>query len=98
MIPFLRDNNTPAQLPTFFGNVVIDPSSFSGDLSTETLPQTESTKEYSWSRGLGIEYSLIKTRSSRKKLQSSTSSSFVTDPSTSDSGALRAVKALARAK
>jgi hypothetical protein len=25
LIPYLRDSNPPAQLPTFFGNAIIDP-------------------------------------------------------------------------
>jgi hypothetical protein len=45
-----------------------------------------------------MEYSPVKTRSTRKKLQGTTISSLVTDPSSSNSGELRAVKALARAK
>ena len=98
MIPYIRDNHDLNQLSTYFGNVVIDPASFTGELCSENIPHNDSTKDFYWSRGLEIEYSPIKTRSSRKKLQSSTSSSFVTNPSTSDSEALRAVKALARDK
>jgi hypothetical protein len=54
-------------------------------------------KEYAWSRGLGVETSPIKTRSSRKK-----STLATVDPSgqisSTDGGALRALKALARKK
>jgi hypothetical protein len=53
----LRDNSDPTPLPTFFGNRVVDPTSFKGDLGEVSLPEAEPTKEYAWSRGLGIEYS-----------------------------------------
>jgi hypothetical protein len=98
LIPYIRDNHEPTQLPAYFGNAVIDPASFTGELCTEKSTQNESTKDFSWSRGLGVDFSPIKMRSSRKKMQSASISTLTTDPSTSDSGALRAVKALAWAK
>jgi hypothetical protein len=57
----------------------------------------EARKEYAWSQGLGIEHSPIKTRSARKK--STLDSSTVSVPqSSTEGGALRALKALARSK
>jgi hypothetical protein len=63
LIPYLRDNNPPTKLPTYFGNAIFDPSTITGEISTTTTILVETTKDYSWSRGLGIEYSPIKTRS-----------------------------------
>jgi hypothetical protein len=54
-------------------------------------------KSFTWSRGLGIDYSPVKMRSARKKSIVSTPLIPDSRPST-DSGALRAMKALARAK
>jgi hypothetical protein len=58
----------------------------------------EKVKEYAWSCGLGIEISPIKTRSSRKKIKGGLVPSEGKDISTSDSGALRALKALEKEK
>jgi hypothetical protein len=66
LIPYLRDNSDPTPLSKFFGNRVVDPTSFKGDLGEVSLPEAEPTKAYAWSRGLKIEYSPIKMRSSRK--------------------------------
>jgi hypothetical protein len=65
-----------------------------GRLVRRVLLAAGEGKEYAWSRGLGIEHSPIKTRSARKK-SATLSSLDSTTPSTSDGGALRAVKALA---
>ena len=56
-----------------------------------------SGKEYVCSCGLGIEHLPIKTRSTRKKYATLSSLDSVT-PTTSEGGALRAVKALAQTK
>jgi hypothetical protein len=57
----------------------------------------EGGKDFSWSRGLGIELSLVKTRSARKKtcteLKEDYASHFPTN-----GRALRALKALERTK
>jgi hypothetical protein len=98
LIPYLRDNCDPNPLPTYLGNRVVIPSSIIGDLGEASNSETEPVKAYAWSRGLGIEYSPIKTRSTRKKLQATVNSPSIVDPSSSESGALRAVKDLARAK
>jgi hypothetical protein len=53
-------------------------------------------KDFAWSRGLGLEYSPIKTRSAHKKSFVESQASI---PVTSmDCGALRACKALVREK
>jgi hypothetical protein len=53
-------------------------------------------KDFVWSRGLGFETSPIKTRSARKKQNKETMS--IVPINFIDCGALRACKALARAK
>jgi hypothetical protein len=58
----------------------------------------ETRKDYTWSRGLGIEYYLVKTRSAQKKNMDTTTLPTVTCPSSSDCWALREIKALAREK
>jgi hypothetical protein len=55
----LQNNNDPTPLPNFFGNRVVDPTSFKGDIGEVSLPEAKPTKEYAWSRGLGIEYSPV---------------------------------------
>jgi hypothetical protein len=98
LIPYLRDNSDPTPLPNFFGNRVMDPTSFKGDLGEVSLLEAQPTKAYAWSHGLRIEYSLVKMRSSGKNLQPFVTPSSVVDPSTSNSGELRVVKALSREK
>jgi hypothetical protein len=55
-------------------------------------------KSLAWSRGLGMEISPIKTQSARKKVGQTSSATEQHSNSTSDMGALRGMKALARAK
>jgi hypothetical protein len=98
LIPYLRDTSDPIPLPTFLGNRMVTPSGTLGELDEASNTELEPVKAYAWSRGLGIEYSPIKTRSTRKKQQEKVISTAVVDPSTAESGALRAVKALAREK
>ena len=98
LIPYLRDNSDPTPLPTYLGNRVVNPSSIIGDLGEAINSETKPVKSYAWSQGPGIEYSPIKTRSTRKKMQGTVNSPSVVDPSTSESGALRAMKAFVRAK
>jgi hypothetical protein len=81
LIPYLRDNSDPTPLPTYLGNRVVNPSSIIGDLGEASNSETEPVKTYAWSRGLGIEYSPIKTRSTRKKMQATVNSPSVVDPS-----------------
>jgi hypothetical protein len=68
LIRYLRDNSDPNPLPTYFGNRVVNPINFNGELGEASNTETKYSKAYAWSRGLGIEYSLVKMRSSRKTL------------------------------
>jgi hypothetical protein len=67
LIPYLRDHSSTIPLPVYLGK------SLYKKFATRWCNQHLSTccfghrKEYAWSRGLGIEYSPIKTRSARKK-------------------------------
>jgi hypothetical protein len=82
----------------FLGNRMVTPSGTLGELDEVSNTRLEPIKAYAWSRGLGIEYSPIKMRITRKKQQEKVISTTVVDPSTVESGALRVVKALAREK
>jgi hypothetical protein len=60
LIPFIRDTNATVKLPVYLGKVVHVSNSGEGDGTSHT--HTEGAgKEFSWSRGLGIEHSPIKT-------------------------------------
>jgi hypothetical protein len=94
LIPFIRDPNSLFKLPVYLGNFVLDSANCDGE-AISSCPRAEGAgKEFTWSRGLGIEYSSVKTRSARKKSAVSSTLEFNSRPST-DSGALRAMKALA---
>jgi hypothetical protein len=66
LIPFIKDKSSSIKLPTFMGKAIHNAS---GDLeaSTSKVKSGKEGKEYAWSRGLGIELSPLKTRSTRKK-------------------------------
>jgi hypothetical protein len=98
LLPFIRDNNSTVPLPVYLGNTVYDDTTCGGKASTSCTRPEGTGKEYAWSRGLGIEHSPIKTQSSRKKLASLTNQPCDTDPSSTDCGALREMKSLAREK
>jgi hypothetical protein len=67
LIPFIRDTNTTIKLPTYMGKVIHDPTSDSGEINSLTYTEGNG-KEFAWSRGLDIEHSPIKTRSTQKQL------------------------------
>jgi hypothetical protein len=67
LIPFLRDNKEATKLPIFLGKRALDPVGASEATSSKTKP-TKEGKDFSWSRGIGLELSPLKTRSGRKKL------------------------------
>jgi hypothetical protein len=67
LIPYIRDTNNNLLLPTYLGKAIIEPSLVTGTSTPLKHPKREG-KEFSWSRGIGIEHSPIKTRSLRKKL------------------------------
>jgi hypothetical protein len=85
-------------LPVYLGKAVLNEALDGECASSSKIHNISKEKEFVWSRGLGIEVSPIKTRSSRKKGIGGISNSEVKESSTVDSGALRALKALARSK
>jgi hypothetical protein len=97
LIPFIRDSNDTLLLPTYLGKAILEPSMGNGTSTPLKHPERVG-KEFSWSRGIGIEHSPIKTRSLRKKLAGLSKQSIDTVLPSTDSGALRAMKSLARAK
>jgi len=98
LIPYLKYSDPPILLPSYFGKALIILVNLSREVNVTPLAEDTNLKDYSWSRGRGIEYSPIKTRSLRKNLQSDLCLPLVEETTTSDRGALRAVKALARSK
>jgi hypothetical protein len=84
-------------LPTYQGKALIDTPP-----QQRRLPQRifrlGKGKTLPGQEGLGIELSPLKTRSSRKKLAQQTLQSSESDPPSTESGPLRAMKALAREK
>jgi hypothetical protein len=70
----------------------------SGALGVSTCEGEDTGKDYAWSRGLGYEFSPIKTRSARKKVGTNTTFSAQQLSFNSEHGALRGMKSLARAK
>jgi hypothetical protein len=98
LLPFIRDHKSTVPLLVYLGNFVFDDSIGGGKPSTSVSRVEGTGKEFAWSRGLGIEHSPIKTRSSQKKLAGVTNQTCDIDSSATDCGALRAMKALARDK
>jgi hypothetical protein len=97
LIPFIRSNDSSVKLLVFIGNLETVSETELGDYSGKSTDVREAGKEFAWSRGLGIEHSPVKTRSARKKA----SIENVGEPSlrsSTDGGALRDLKALARSK
>jgi hypothetical protein len=98
LVPLLREVDVFVPLSTFQGkNFVTLPG------STELTGQSGNRfggvgTSYAWSRGLGFETSPIKTRSTRKKATLSVDTPDPPTTTVTDSGALRGMKALARAK
>jgi hypothetical protein len=97
LIPFIQDSNASIKLPTYLGKAILDPTTETGANTSQKHTEGDG-KEFSWSKGLGIEHSPVKTRSIQKKLVVLSSQSLDSVPSSTDSGALRAMKAMARAK
>jgi hypothetical protein len=97
LLPFIHDQNSTVQLHVYLGKYVINPSTDDGEASSSHYLVEGAGKEFAWSRVLGIEHSLVKTRSAWKK--SATFSSLENNPRiATDGGALRALKALSREK
>jgi hypothetical protein len=92
---FFLPANT-VQLPMYRGKELLLPISEVG--ASSSLPLDTEAKSYAWSRGISSELSPLQTRSSRKKKEILSSQQSDPAPSTLDSKALRALKALARSK
>ena len=98
LIPYLHDPSYTVPLLVYLGNSVYKKLSRGGEASTSCQYGEGNVKEFQWSRGLGIEYSPIKTRSARKKCSTSSSQQLVSVSPSIDSGELRAVKYLSPTK
>jgi hypothetical protein len=72
LVPNYRETRSPTPLPVYQGRTVIGKKGTGGEASSSELREEGSGKEYAWSRGLGIEFSLVKTRSARKKVEAET--------------------------
>jgi hypothetical protein len=98
LVPSFREATSPIPLPTYLGKEVTHRAESSGDFGVTNCEGEETGKGFAWSRGLGYEFSPIKTRSARKKAGIN-STFFAQHLSTNtDLGVLRGMKALARAK
>jgi len=97
LIPFIRDNNAAIKLPTYLGKALPDVVSLSEETTSKSQPARDG-KDFSSSRGLGIELSPLKAQSSWKKLAQKTLQIVESVPSSTNSGPLKAMKALAREK
>jgi hypothetical protein len=72
LVPNYRETRSPTPLPIYQGRSVIERKGHVGEASLVEFRGEGSGKEYTWSRGLGIEFSLVKTRSARKKAEADT--------------------------
>jgi hypothetical protein len=68
LLPFIRDQNSTVQLPVFLGKSVINPVVGDEEASCLCSIVEKGGKEFAWSRGLGLEYSPVKTRSAERNL------------------------------
>jgi hypothetical protein len=94
LVPSYRGLIDPILLSTYLGQQVHQQPVMESKLDPINKSQGNAM---AWSRGIGVELSPLKTRSPRKK--SGQSSVPVTNPATTyDSGLLRGMKALAKAK
>jgi hypothetical protein len=92
-----REVDIPRSLPIFQGRNVYN---YGGPGHSGKLhkPGGDLGSDFSWSKGLGFETSPIKTQSARKKASGSLPATVSLPTSVTDIGALRGMKALARAK
>jgi hypothetical protein len=97
LLPSYKEFLSPTSLPTYLGNLHSLPDLGTRVVSTENTT-TCSEKDFTWSRGHGFEHSPIKTRSARRKEGSTSTLPVATSSSLTNIGALRGMKALARAK
>jgi hypothetical protein len=87
----------PRSIPTYLGRDLIPEISSMEASTSSKFEKPDTGKEQTWSRGLGLELSPLKTRSAREK-NGSTFSSSVSLSTDQDQGALRGMKSLARVK
>jgi hypothetical protein len=97
LVPSINGNFGSLPIPTYLGKDLVTSSSSKGGSSVTSGVGTDPGKDPTWSRGLGLELSPIKTRSARKKAGSVGSSSAIQSV-VLDQGALRGMKSLAQAK
>jgi hypothetical protein len=95
LLPCFNELCNPEQLPIYLGKKAVEAKV---DIGSSSSQSEKGGKAFTWSRGLATELSPIKTRSARKKHVSSSSIAADSNHSSQDTGALRAMKALARAK
>jgi hypothetical protein len=99
LVPSIKEVQSPITLTTYKGRSVYHRPEPDGGAGSSGSLVGVSGKEYTWSKGLGLETSLIKTRSARKKKETS---GLITEgthlPVISETGALRGLKSLAREK
>jgi hypothetical protein len=100
----LRDSSLEPSLPfeslplhTYHGNLKVLGSGSFSDRPSSSGPKTSIEMEPTWSRGVGLELSPLKTHSARKKTMTGSTSAVSSIPVQSQ-GALRGIKALARGK
>jgi hypothetical protein len=98
LVPSYRETTTPIPLPTYQGRNVIRQEGISSEVGSVGQNGEETGKEFSWSRGLGIEISPIKTRSARRKEGTCSTTIAIQNSIISDNGVLRGMKSLAREK
>jgi hypothetical protein len=82
---------------TYQGNTLIQPTTLRFDLPSSSRAITSLELDPTWSKGIGLELSPLKTRSACKNTTVGSSTS-VTTTSVPTQGVLRAVKSLARGK
>jgi hypothetical protein len=72
LVPSYREATSPIPISTYLGKEVTHRVESSGALGVSTCEGEDSRKDYAWLRGLGYEFSSIKTRSARKKAGTNT--------------------------
>jgi hypothetical protein len=98
LLPSYKEVLTPKALPTYLGSTLLITPTTNIGLGPVEGTSTSLDKDNTWSRGHGFEHSLIKTRSSH--LKEGFPPIHPVDPPHTYTyiGALRGMKALARAK
>jgi hypothetical protein len=66
-LPFIHDKDSSIKLPIYLGKSSITSPQEDGGASTSLSHTVRAGKDFAWSRGLGLEISPIKTRSTEEK-------------------------------